>query len=64
MSSIFEQPEPDILVQYYDKGEGFWEKVGRFIGNFLRRFSGDELLDCDERNEFDELEEGGFFSDK
>lgn len=54
MHKLFEQPEPDILIQYYDKGEGFWRRVKRSIGNVLRRLRGDAPIGYDERDEFDD----------
>lgn len=54
MHNIFEKPEPDILVKYYDRGEGFWQRIKRLIGNIVRRLRGDEPLGYYEREEFDD----------
>ena len=65
MSNIFDRPEPDILAQYYDKGEGFWQKVKRHIQNVFHRVRGDEPLDYYERDEDeDAYEEWMWFSDE
>jgi len=60
MGSIFEQREPDILMQYYDKGEGFWQAVKRHIQNVFCRLRGEEPLDYDKRDEFDDWGAVGF----
>ncbi len=49
MNRIFDQPEPDILLQYYDEGESFWQKVKRLTQNIFRCLRGEELLSYDER---------------
>jgi len=68
MSNIFDRPEPDILAQYYDKGEGFWQKVKRHIQNVFRRILGEELLDYYERSiegeDEDAYEEWMWWSDE
>jgi len=62
---IFDKPEPDILMRYYDKGEGFWRAIRRHICNVFRHFSGNAPLDYDERDmEEDAYEEWGWFNDQ
>ena len=67
MSNIFEKPEPDILVQYYDKGESFWQKVKRHTRNVFQRILGDEPLDYYEQSiegeDEDAYKEWMWFSD-